>query len=262
VYFHRSSTGPVDLAFTDRYDGASAVPAGTLDLSLLGADPERSRRDLERVVEDFAPGATYADMRQVHGSTVVRAGGPRQQCDALVTDQADTVLVVRVADCVPVLLADAQAGVIGAAHAGRKGVAAGVVTAAVAQMRDLGAHEITAWVGPHICGRCYEVPADLRDEVSALEPATASTTSWGTPALDLGAGVLAQLERAGVSAHDVSRCTLESPDLHSYRRDGTASGRLVGLVRRRPVVGEPVGGEPVGGEPVAVGPVEGQGRDE
>jgi len=234
VYSHRSSTGPVDLAFTDRYDGVSAVPFESLNLALVGDDdPEATRRNTALVLADFAAGAELADMEQVHGNTVARAGGPRERCDALVTDQPDTVLMVRVADCVPVLLADPEARVIGAAHAGRKGVAAGVVSACVEQMRELGAADISAWVGPHICGRCYEVPDELRDEIAAVEPATASTTSWGTPALDLGAGVRAQLERLAVTVHDVSRCTLESPDLYSHRRDGSGAGRLAGVIRWR-----------------------------
>jgi YfiH family protein len=233
VYSHRSSTGPVDLAFTDRYDGVSAVPFDSLNLALVGDDdPEARRRNTALLLDDFAPGAELADMEQVHGRTVARAGGPREQCDALVTDRPDAVLMVRVADCVPVLLADPRAGVIGAAHAGRNGVAVGVVSACVEEMRLLGARDIAAWVGPHICGRCYEVPAALRGEVAAVEPATASTTSWGTPALDIGAGVVAQLERLGVQVHDVSRCTMESEDLYSFRRDGARAGRLAGLVRR------------------------------
>ena len=93
--------------------------------------------------------------------------------------------------------------------------------------------EIEAWVGPHICGACYEVPEALQQEVATREPASLSTTSWGTPALDIGAGVRAQLVRAGVVVTDVSRCTLESPDLYSYRRDGAASGRLAGVIRMR-----------------------------
>jgi YfiH family protein len=234
MYFHRTSTGPVDLAFTDRYDGVSAVPFDSLNLALFGDDdPAARRRNTELLLEDFAPGAGLADMEQVHGNRVVRAGGARAQCDALVTDRTDTVLMVRVADCVPVLLADADAGVIGAAHAGRKGVATAVVTACVEQMRLLGATEISAWVGPHICGRCYEVPAAMQAEVAAAEPATSSITSWGTPALDIGAGVTAQLERLGVQVRDVSRCTLESEDLYSHRRDGARSGRLAGVIRRR-----------------------------
>jgi purine-nucleoside/S-methyl-5'-thioadenosine phosphorylase / adenosine deaminase len=234
VYSHRSSTGPVDLAFTDRYDGVSAVPFDSLNLALVGDDdPEARRRNTALLLEDFAPGAELADMEQVHGRAVAHAGGPREQCDALVTDRPDAVLMVRVADCVPVLLADPDAGVIGAAHAGRNGVALGVVAACVEEMRRLGARAVSAWVGPHICGRCYEVPAALRDEVAAIEPDTASTTSWGTPALDLGRGVAAQLERADVQVHDVSRCTLESADLYSYRRDGPRAGRLAGVIRWR-----------------------------
>jgi polyphenol oxidase len=234
VYSHRSSTGPVDLAFTDRYDGVSAVPFDSLNLALTGDDdPAAVERNLALLLDDFAPGARLSDMHQVHGHAVVEAGGPREQCDALVTDRPDVVLMVRVADCVPVLLADPAAGVVGAAHAGRQGLVEEVVTACVARMRDLGAGQIEAWVGPHICGACYEVPDALQQEVAGHEPASLSTTSWGTPALDIGAGVRAQLERAGVTAHDASRCTLEAMDLYSYRRDGAAAGRLAGVVRMR-----------------------------
>jgi hypothetical protein len=127
-----------------------------------------------------------------------------------------------------VLLADAEAGVIGAAHAGRPGLAAGVVPRTVEAMRELGASDITAWIGPHVCGGCYEVPAAMQAEVGAVEPASLATTSWGTPSLDLGAGVRAQLERAGATVVDVSRCTRESDDLYSYRRDGRDAGRFAG----------------------------------
>jgi copper oxidase (laccase) domain-containing protein len=71
----------------------------------------------------------------------------------------------------------------------------------------------------------------MREEVAAVEPASRATTSWGTPALDIGAGVRAQLERSGVEVVDVGRCTRESDDLYSYRRDGEGAGRLAGLVR-------------------------------
>jgi hypothetical protein len=109
----------------------------------------------------------------------------------------------------------------------------GVVTATVSRRRGLGATNLTAWIGPHVCGACYEVPADLQAEVDGVVPGTAAVTSWGTPSLDLGAGARSQLEAAGVSVVDVSRCTVESPDLYSYRRDGRSAGRIAGLVRRR-----------------------------
>ena len=231
--------GPVDLAFTDRYGGASAVPFDELNLALEGKDDlEVCAANLRMVAEDFAPGALVADMRQVHGNTVdvpeERRSTGRPEADALVSSQPDRVLVVRVADCVPVLLADPVSGVIGAVHAGRPGLAAGVAPAAVDRMRTLGARDLTAWLGPRVCGGCYEVPESMQAEVGALVPEAVSTTSWGTPSLDIGTGVRAQLESLGVDVVDVGVCTRESGDLYSYRRDGTASGRFAGLVRRRP----------------------------
>ena len=238
MYSHRSTLGPVDLAFTDRYDGVSGVPFDSLNLAINGLDDPAAREEnLRLVLADFAPGAALADLHQVHGAEVhVVAGDPaagRPEADGLVTDRADVVLMVRAADCVPVLLADPDAGVIGAAHAGRPGLAAGVVPRTVERMRALGARRITAWLGPHVCGACYEVPAAMQAEVGAVEPDSVATTSWGTSALDIGAGVSAQLRRAGVPVVDVARCTRESRDLYSFRRDGEHAGRLAGLVRLR-----------------------------
>ena len=114
--------------------------------------------------------------------------------------------MVRAADCVPVLLADDSGTVIGAAHCGRPGLVAGIVPATVGAMRSLGAGPLTAWVGPHVCGRCYEVPEQMRDDVAALE-------------------------RDSVEVVDLSTCTRESPDLFSSRRDGRESGRQAGIIR-------------------------------
>ncbi len=238
MYFWRDSIGPVDLAFTDRLGGVSRAPFEELNLALEGGDaPEDVAENHRRVIEDFAPGTTLADMRQVHGAEVVAVapGAPRPVCDGLVAGpgSTDVTVMVRVADCVPVLLADPDAGVVGAAHAGRPGVLAGVVPATVARMREAGAGRIAGWIGPHVCGGCYEVPAELQEEVAAAVPQTRATTTWGTPSLDLGAGVAAQLRASGVEVTDVSACTRESPTLYSYRRDGTGSGRQAGLVRLR-----------------------------
>jgi YfiH family protein len=174
----------------------------------------------------------------VHGARVdvleERRSTGRPDADAIVATTPGRVLVVRAADCVPVLFADPEASLIGAAHCGRLGLAAGVVPATVARLRELGAADITAWIGPHICGACYEVPADLQAEVGAHEPASIATTSWGTPSLDLGAAVTAQLSQAGVTVVDAARCSREDDDLYSYRRDGDGAGRMAGLVRVRP----------------------------
>jgi len=234
LYSFRAQHGPVDLAFTDRSGGVSGAPFDSLNLAIEGGDPPAARAEnLRLLLADFAPGGALADLHQVHGNDVVVARGAvdRAAADALVTDRPGVVLLVRAADCIPVLLVDADAAVVGAAHSGREGVVLGVVAETVRRMRSLGAERIRAWVGPHVCGACYEVPAELRDAVPAVEPATGATTSWGTSALDLGAGVRAQLEREGVEVEEVGRCTREDPALYSHRRDGAGAGRLAGLVR-------------------------------
>jgi hypothetical protein len=248
LYAARLSHGPVELAFTDRHGGVSCAPFDSLNLGWSGGDDSGAMAENHRILmADFAPGhgvERLAELGQVHGShvSVVGPDGPRHDVhshlhdigDGLVTAETDVTLSVRAADCVPVVLADAEGGVIGACHCGRPGVVTGIVPATIATMRRLGAAEITAWVGPHVCGRCYEVPQEMQDDVAAVEPTTRATTSWGTPSLDIGAGVRAQLERENVAVVDLSRCTRESPDLFSYRREGTLSGRQAGLIRRGP----------------------------
>ena len=94
---------------------------------------------------------------------------------------------------------------------------------------ELGAGHITAWIGPHICGECYEVPAALQAEYGRVHPAALATTSWGTPSLDLGAAAAAQLAALGCTVVRVDPCTRTTATLHSYRRDGAASGRQAAL---------------------------------
>ena len=107
----------------------------------LQIEPENHRL----LLADFADGAPFADLYQVHGNAVAEAEcGTRPEADGIVTTERDLVLLVRTADCVPVLFADEAAGVIGAAHAGRKGMAVGVVPATIARMRALGATRIPA----------------------------------------------------------------------------------------------------------------------
>lgn len=233
------------MAFTDRHGGASSGPFASLNLALVGGDdPEVVDENHRRVGAAFNDGGPLLGMRQVHGAgvavvetgtdTETEAGVGLPECDGLVTTTPGNALLVRVADCVPVLLADPEAGIVGAVHAGRQGLALGVLPATLERMRGLGARRITAWVGPHICGRCYEVPQDLQDEVAAQVPESRATTSWGTPSLDLGAGVRAQLATVGAEVVAVDRCTREHEDLYSFRRDGALAGRLGGLVRLRP----------------------------
>ncbi|UFN45538.1 polyphenol oxidase family protein [Nocardioides okcheonensis] len=223
------------LHHQDRIEGDLVIEVAFTDVGLdLGdAAPDAVRAEsLRRVAE--ATGATPVLMRQVHGADVVVVAAPSTTppaCDALVTSRPAVALLARAADCVPVLLADPASGWVGAAHAGRPGLAAGVVPATVAALRDEGADPRVAWIGPHVCGSCYEVPADLQDEVAALVPEARSTTSWGTPALDLGGGVRAQLDAAGITdVRAVGVCTREDHAWPSYRRDGAAATRFAGAI--------------------------------
>jgi polyphenol oxidase len=214
----------VSAAFTDARAGNLALHVGDHPAAVM----ERRAR-LEQSIG--AGSGSLRFMNQVHGTTVAMmdAESPAPEADAMVS--RGLPLAVMVADCIPVLLAGESGNgpVLAAVHAGRPGIANGVLPAAVDSMMSLGASRIRAWLGPSICGSCYEVPAALRDEVSALVPATRSTTTWGTPALDLPAGARAQLEAAGVAVEYAGACTLETETLYSYRRDRN-TGRFAGLV--------------------------------
>ncbi len=228
------------FAFTDRWGGVSAAPYEELNLGgAVGDDPDavRTNRELAARSLGVEPDRVVW-MNQVHGADVVVVDEPWgsspeiPSVDAIVTTRRGLALAVLTADCVPVLLADPVAGIAAAAHAGRPGMIAGVVPAALRAMTGLGAEpsRIVARTGPTVCGRCYEVPEDMRAEVSAVEPAAYAETSWGTPAVDVSAGVHAQLERLGVRDRERSPvCTRESRDHFSYRRDRT-TGRLAGYV--------------------------------
>jgi YfiH family protein len=227
------------FAFTDRWGGVSAAPYEELNLGgAVGDDPEavRANRDIAAKSLGIDP-ARVVWMNQVHGADVAVVDGPWgdrpvPEVDAIVTVRRGLALAVLTADCVPVLLADPVAGVAAAAHAGRPGMVEGVVPAAVRAMVELGAEpgRIVARTGPAVCGRCYEVPEAMRAEVAAVEPAAYAETSWGTPAVDVSAGVHAQLDRLGVCDRaQAPECTRESGDHFSYRRDRT-TGRLAGYV--------------------------------
>jgi YfiH family protein len=152
--------------------------------------------------------------------------------DAILTMEPGLALAVLVADCAPVLLADPVARIVGAAHSGRPGTAAGVVSALVERMVERGARpaRMVATIGPAVCGACYEVPEALRDEVAAVAPDAYATTRQGTPGLDIRRGITAQLATMGVADIRLdARCTMETPDLFSFRRDGR-TGRFAGFI--------------------------------
>lgn len=168
--------------------------------------------------------------RQVHGDRVLEVTGPwpgpAPDADALVTATPGVAVGVLAADCMPLLLADPAAGVVAAVHVGRGGLRLGIAVAALARMRALGATDVLAQVGPTVCGRCYEVPAVMRDEIAASWPDAGGTTRAGTPSVDIVAGVRSQLALAGTTSgvrvqvdETWAECTIEEPTLFSHRRD-------------------------------------------
>lgn len=234
---HETVSG-VHFAFTDRWGGVSAAPYDALNLGgRVGDDAANVRTNRARAAASLGlDPAAVVWMHQVHGRDVALVDGPFGEdappLDGVVTTRPSLALAVLTADCTPVLLADPVAGVVGAAHAGRPGLVAGVVPALVEAMSARGAvpERIVARTGPAVCGRCYEVPGDMRDQVAAAVPEAYATTSWGTPAVDTAAGVRAQLAAHGVTTLEQSSvCTMESDDHFSYRREKT-TGRLASYV--------------------------------
>ncbi|MET7462790.1 peptidoglycan editing factor PgeF [Nonomuraea sp. NPDC005501] len=226
----------VHIAVTDRHGGVSAPPYGSRNLGgLVGDDPAAVRANRDGVAAELGVRAVVF-MRQVHGADVAYVSEPfgddPPPLDGVFTTEPRLALAALGADCPAVLVGDPVARMVGAAHSGRPGTELGVAAALVEAMAAKGAspERMAALVGPGACGRCYEVPAELRERVAARVPETWSTTSWDTPALDLRAGIEAQLRAAGVAdvRHD-ARCTIESEELYSHRRE-QPGGRFAGLV--------------------------------
>ena len=161
-------------------------------------------------------------LRQTHGADVVDVRAPGDgagaRADAAVSSEAGCVLAVLAADCAPVALASPE-GVIAVAHAGWMGLQAGVLERTVERMRDLGATDVRAILGPCIRAACYEFGAEHLDRLARrLGDGVRAVTSTGTPALDLAAGVRSALAASGVAdVDDVERCTACDPGYFSWR---------------------------------------------
>lgn len=230
----------VRAAVTERRGGISAPPYDSLNLGLgSGDDRETVLANRRTAAEGLGFDADRVVwMNQVHSADVLTADAPGGvgTCDGVVTTRPDLVLASLAADCLPVLAADGERGVLGAAHSGRLGTAHGVAANLIAAMADRGARpgHTTVLLGPAICGKCYEVPPELQAETARDTPEAASTTRRGTTGVDMVAAVTAQLRRAGVT--DIradGRCTLESPELFSHR-GGAPTGRFASFIWRVP----------------------------
>lgn len=187
--------------------------------------------ELEAALRAQLPaGREPAWLRQVHSARVLEAcTGESGEGDGLLTSARHLAPAVVTADCVPVLLASEEG--LGAVHAGWRGIAAGVVGAALERFRG----EVVAWIGPAIGPCCYEVGPEVAEEVAAAsEPAVVAAGSGARPHLDLPAAVTAQLRAGGVGEiRHVERCTRCCEEiLWSYRREGRRAGRNLALIWR------------------------------
>jgi YfiH family protein len=227
---------------TTRAGGRSQAPYESFNLGdHVGDDPAAVTANRQRLATELGlPPDQVIWMEQVHGRTATIVDGPRTEpleaTDAVIATRPGLAVAVLVADCVPILLSDPDAGVVAAVHAGRVGARVGVLPAALAAMREAGAvlERTEVLLGPSVCGECYEVPAAMQADVSKHLPGSASRTRSGTPGLDLRAGLWQQLAAAGVGRVGVDpRCTVEDRTLFSHRRDGR-TGRLAAITWLEP----------------------------
>ncbi len=222
-----------------RLGGTSAPPFAALNLG--GSTPDDPAALAENRRRFYAAAgldpARVVRMHQVHGARVVTAAAPGHvgEADGLITGLPDLALLVTVADCLPVFLADRPAGVIGALHAGWRGLLAGVLETGVAAARAAGADptRIEVAMGPAIGACCFEVGPDV---AARFAPAAVRPGPRGRPHVDLAAAARERLLALGVRAgaiHDPAACTLCRRDLYFSARSGEPTGRMVGFIVRR-----------------------------
>lgn len=266
------SSGPVVLtsdllsragfahAFSTRLGGVSAPPFDALNLQSVQANAriaEGEPRDSDAFIREnharfaeatgLARDAVVVDVSQVHGCTVVAArdaARERVPADAITSARGGHAILIRIADCVPVLLACPRTGAVAAVHAGWRGVVAGIVPAAIDALRSLGCapNELLAAVGPSISVRHFEIGPEVAEELTraTLGACVAAPGIYGIAGreakhhADLVLGVRLQLERAGIARANIDAeppCTYaDRARFHSFRRDGAQSGRLAALI--------------------------------
>lgn len=226
-----------------RHGGISPVPFASLNTKVSDLVPDsiaNSANNQQLAYERFGlnhqPVVMLQLVSQDRVQMVATPGGSRTllQTDGAATNLADYSLALTVADCLPVLLADPTAGVIGVAHAGWAGAANKITAQVVELMCELGASpsNIQAAFGPAICGRCYEV----KDDVSRYFDAKYLRHATNQMFLDIPAAVRTELEQAGVTQfEDVKICTFEHvDDWFSARKEGT-TGRFLAIIQNRKI---------------------------
>ena len=247
----RAEALAVPHGFLGRRGGVSAGELSGLNVGYGSNDDGQAiDENRRRAIAAVLPDAELATVHQVHSADAVYVERPwpqdqRPPADAMVTDRPGLLLAILTADCAPVLLADADAGVVGAAHAGWRGALAGVTDAAIAAMEELGAkrERIAAAVGPCIAQPSYEVDEGFRTrfvETDIVSSRFFAEGPWGKPHFDLGGYVAHRLNLAGIAAvESLNLDTYAEPErFYSYRRathlgeaDYGRQASLIGLPR-------------------------------
>ncbi len=254
--------------FSLRTGGLSAPPFDSLNLArAVGDHPERVEAN-HRLLADAVgyPVDRLYEVSQVHGATVWQVGPDqqndevrRQKADALVAREPPAAVGVRVADCLPLLLADPETGAVAAIHAGWRGAVAGIVPAGFRALASAAgplatrspAERLLAAIFPHIRPCCFEVGTDVADQLASAYPQACGASlqengdrggnviraTGKKPHINLAATVRAQLRDLGLADNridDIPGCTRCDPHrFFSYRRDGKASGRHLAVIAVR-----------------------------
>ena len=222
-----AALGDLPHGFLGRSGGVSTGILAGLNAG-FGSDDDRAAiaENRRRAIAAVLPGARLVTVDQIHSADVVEAGDwlddRRPHADALVTDRPGTLLGIVTADCAPILLADREAGVIGAAHAGWRGAVAGVAASTIAAMERLGArrNRIAASVGPCIARANYEVDHDFAERLGEANQHFFTDGPVGKPHFDLESFVVASLAAAGITRIEaLGQDTYSQPDrFYSFRR--------------------------------------------
>ncbi|MDZ7791222.1 MAG: peptidoglycan editing factor PgeF [Xanthomonadales bacterium] len=217
---------------TTRHGGVSEGPWASMNIGInSGDEPLAVAANRDRLAARLPSEPRW--LAQVHGTRVIHLGDwhPEIEADAAWTDRPGEVVAIQAADCLPILLADRSATVVAGVHGGWRSLASGIIPEMLSALPVDGA-DLLAWIGPGICGRCYQVGQDVREGFLAVDPdlADAFVEDGDRWLADLKWIAARQLHKAGVQVFDCGRCTFEaSGDFYSFRRDGR-TGRMASVV--------------------------------
>lgn len=217
---------------TTRHGGVSEGPWAAMNIGINSGDDASAVATNRNRLAAALP-AEPRWLKQVHGTRIVHLADwrPNVEADAAWTDRPGEVVVIQTADCLPILLADRDARLVAGVHGGWRSLAGGIVSETLAALPVDGS-ELVAWIGPGICGRCYQVGGDVREAFGEVDPALLAAFEpdgdrWRA---DLEWIAAHQLRESGVAVFDCGRCTYEETgDFYSFRREGR-TGRMASVV--------------------------------